>query len=1144
MSLKNEIFEGIAAYKALTPTAQDKYQGEMYKIAKRENDDYEEKIRNREAETAEAEARKAQAVGVPAPLQANIPTMSRSDTIGAGAPMPGYTDQAGNPVYNTAGGTRQPWDEKLPPGPTQALRQGGRVRRFAGGGFMGGLASGIKSTFQAPRAINVNQWAPQPAERDAGLWGSDDIAQSAAHRYGAAAVPPVVDYGSTGGTEGTSGAGGSATDGSGGSSAAGVGGDDGGTYRRGGRVRRRKAIRTHYRAGGAVTPQAEPDDDDDMATTEPVYRPGQDEPPETQREPYVPMPGERTQRELQDWPATDTYEEVEPQWMGREEPQQFQGRRSPRRAKAFDDGGVASAFRGGRPEYNPDEDPNVQERNRADAIIREIISAQVGEPNPANDPSLELRERGEADRARYRASIPPPPETDDPSAQITRRDRSTSNRLPPNVPLPGSEPPEGVVVPPKPAAPDRAGPTPAAATRAELDAKYRAVIPEPPEHPDPEMELRRDSDDAALSTGSATQPPGADTDDAYLSTGNARQDAEGNYRSQFPRPPQDQPISEEETQAIKLRTPMPPRSRYRDWAETGIDEDAANARANQEDWRKRERERKQTRGKASAERQKAEPGLFENLTPEEMRARREREAAAARVATSTEPPNIVYPQREEELRALETKVPPVPPVQPTQNLPGRPSVQPGRPDQYPELGPGVAVPAARAAPTERPAVPTVEATAGAGVQPPAAPGEQYGPPAPTPYGPPAPANPNAPATPAAPGEQYGPPAPSVGTNTPGGSPGATAAPPPGAADANRPSTAEKPDTRTAAYDPTIDRVDPATGRTLPRQLDAQGRAIATGTPPIAQGDGGPPGSPATGQITRTSSTQTYGDGAPGSLSSVTGFSNTDIAQTLTGASTLVRPSVNGGPPPVGHLAASRPAFNAYVNHHNQGGKLTAGEAMLVGMVSDYKTLLKQGRVKQANEMAYGLLQAANLEAASHGMVARDKMAAGDYRGAAESMITGLNYIADGVSQRISADGQSMESYDPRTGQVTARTPLDGRLILAGIMGLANGDLFWKTLQASAAHLQKPDTGAEGRQLSNELKRRQIALAEKRLNAPTGGRGRASAGTSGGMSGFQRDLARIRGEKVDTGGGGGGGGGTDTSYGDDLAVINLNAEPPE
>ena len=172
----------------------------------------------------------------------------------------------------------------------------------------------------------------------------------------------------------------------------------------------------------------------------------------------------------------------------------------------------------GRPEYDESQNPDVIKRNEADEIIRQIISANLGEPNPANDPSLELRERGATDRARVRAAIPPPPEHDDPSAQITRRgavDREAARRKSDDIPPYEGVPTVQALTPAAPGAPpapdpNRVGPTPAAANRAELEAKYRSVIPEPPEPDDPEMELRRDSDDATLSTGNAQQPPGAE----------------------------------------------------------------------------------------------------------------------------------------------------------------------------------------------------------------------------------------------------------------------------------------------------------------------------------------------------------------------------------------------------------------------------------------------------------------------------------------------------------------------------------------------------------------------------------------------------------------------------------------------------------
>ena len=113
-----------------------------------------------------------------------------------------------------------------PPQPTDRATwaRGGPVRRFAFGGPTGGTVE------------NLNYASPAPQLSLAG--GS---ANAATGSGGDAA----------GGVSGTGGVGGSATDGAGGSAAAGVGGDDGGTYRRGGRVGR-GAISTRYQRGGRV----------------------------------------------------------------------------------------------------------------------------------------------------------------------------------------------------------------------------------------------------------------------------------------------------------------------------------------------------------------------------------------------------------------------------------------------------------------------------------------------------------------------------------------------------------------------------------------------------------------------------------------------------------------------------------------------------------------------------------------------------------------------------------------------------------------------------------------------------------------------------------------------------------------------------
>ena len=466
MTFRNEVLEGIAAYKALKPTGQDDYYEQKAQMAKHENDDYNEQQKVKQQYIDDAAARKQSGL---------IPTQSRSDAIGSapatpGVAMPGYTDQAGNPVYNTAPG----------------MARGGRVRRFAGGGLApigndpdpapsgisNDIAAGIKATLRAPIVYRALATNARPDPKDAGLRGSNAIAEDAARRYGAVPASDGSADGatgsggdSTGGVSGTGGVGGSASDDAGGSAAAGVGGDDGGTYRRGGRVRR-KAFSTNFAGGGQVDrsvpagdgPRNDPDYDKPKRGPSPGLadygraNPGpaprgvprddyqRDDPPERDPEPYP------------------DYDE-DPPMRGR------YGLAQGGRVDRFADGGMAGG------------DPN----NEADRIIHEIISADVGDPREANDPSIELRERGERDRA---AMLTLPPSSPDdlpdvpqpPSAAAQRGAARKRGQLPT---------PQRPATPPKDQDP---------ATRTALATAFQSEQPEP--------------DDAFLSTGNAQQPPG------------------------------------------------------------------------------------------------------------------------------------------------------------------------------------------------------------------------------------------------------------------------------------------------------------------------------------------------------------------------------------------------------------------------------------------------------------------------------------------------------------------------------------------------------------------------------------------------------------------------------------------------------------
>ena len=228
--------------------------------------------------------------------------------------------------------------------------------------------------------------------------------------------------------------------------------------------------------------------------------------------------------------------------------------------------------------------------------------------------------------------------------------------------------------------------------------------------------------------------------------------------------------------------------------------------------------------------------------------------------------------------------------------------------------------------------------------------------------------------------------------------------------------------------------------------------------------------------------------------------------TVLGAGMSQAPA-GGAMPPPGQGAVSRPMFNQWIAAHNQGGRLTSGQALIAGMVGKYKVLLSQGRQAEASQMAWGLMQAANLEAASYGDVAADAYKAGDQRGVTSAVAKAADLQPDGMHHRPSADGRSIETYD-NTGKLTGVTRLDGQMALAAIMGLRDGTLMWQALQQAVASTQKPDRNAEGRQLTNELRRQQI------------------------------EGARLRNRKLASGGGGGGG----TAAGSELAALFGQTKP--
>ena len=167
-------------------------------------------------------------------------------------------------------------------------------------------------------------------------------------------------------------------------------------------------------------------------------------------------------------------------------------------------------------------------------------------------------------------------------------------------------------------------------------------------------------------------------------------------------------------------------------------------------------------------------------------------------------------------------------------------------------------------------------------------------------------------------------------------------------------------------------------------------------------------------------------------------------------------------------------------------------------------------------MAWGLIQAANMEAASLGMVARDQVRQGDLTGARQTLAHAANWAVDGVTHK--AVGNGIQSTDAN-GKTTV-TPVDGSRALQMALGLADGSATWGLLQNAASLVMPKDNNAEGRGLRNELTRLQIEGAKQKLAKGAGGKG--AAGPSFGLSQLRHYIATGNIPSPPSGGGGGGG----------------------
>jgi len=317
-------------------------------------------------------------------------------------------------------------------------------------------------------------------------------------------------------------------------------------------------------------------------------------------------------------------------------------------------------------------------------------------------------------------------------------------------------------------------------------------------------------------------------------------------------------------------------------------------------------------------------------------------------------------------------------------------------------------------------------------------------------------------------------APPAGPAQPGtGGGGATPAPapattPPGVV----PSGSVGDQRRVTAFDPTREtsnyiRVDPATGQVT--RLDPN--AIT---------------------IQRTASTQGYGpdhNAAQASLDKAL-MGGANYAQYLTHGGDGTKQQRDSHALYAGVGAMDVPTSRGIVSAWNNGGQLNPSQAMMRYMVYKYESLVAQGQSAKADQMAFEVMQRANLEAAKYGNQAVQYVQQGNMPAAMKSLQVAHGWTPDHTELAFTKDGKSFVLRNEYTGQpLHPPMRVTPQSILAAALGLGDGTAFWNHLanRVQYARAQK-DKNAEGRAIINENNRMRGELLRRKLQG--GGKGGA------------------------------------------------------
>lgn len=229
-------------------------------------------------------------------------------------------------------------------------------------------------------------------------------------------------------------------------------------------------------------------------------------------------------------------------------------------------------------------------------------------------------------------------------------------------------------------------------------------------------------------------------------------------------------------------------------------------------------------------------------------------------------------------------------------------------------------------------------------------------------------------------------------------------------------------TRTAAYDPEKDRMDPDNLHPLRMGREAQGETNLwamdrEGRQPIPRPTDTAPGGP-----------MAYKAGAAEYATAVSGGTDEGQAKLYSGA---------GSPDPK--------VVEGVFKVVDPDNKLSVGDRVAVAARTTYDFYKQQGNEAEAKKAAFEITQYGVSKSREHGVAAIKAAQSGDMQGAVQQLTQGYDWLPNG--QQAVVQGNQIVVMD-RNRKPLMQLPLDAKTIQNLAMGMATGKLGWDAMGAA------------------------------------------------------------------------------------------------